>query len=251
MGYHLLYWLSRLVDGRDHCSGAPYRGRSKLEVLFGEQIWNEVQGKTAIDFGCGPGLEAVEMAQHGARKVIGIDIREKMLSYGARAAERAGVSDRCVFTARTSEQADVIFSVDAFEHYDDPREVLRAMRQLVKNDGRVIISFGPPWFHPLGGHLFSVFPWAHLIFTEKALIRWRSDFKSDGATRFCEVDGGLNQMTLRRFKRLLAQSDFEIESLELVPIRRLRPLHNRLTQEFLTAGVRCRLTPGKASGRAF
>jgi hypothetical protein len=56
----------------------------------------------------------------------------------------------------------------------------------------------------LGGHLFSVFPWAHLIFSEQALIRWRSDFKSDGATRFSEVAGGLNQMTIRRFERLIA-----------------------------------------------
>jgi hypothetical protein len=58
------------------------------------------------------------------------------------------------------------------------------MRRMIKPDGCVIAAFGPTWFHPLGGHLFSVFPWAHLIFTERALIRWRSDFKTDGATRF-------------------------------------------------------------------
>jgi hypothetical protein len=117
------------------------------------------------------------------------------------------------------------------------------MRRLIRNDGRIFISFGPPWFHPQGGHLFSVFPWAHLIFTEPALLRWRSDIRSDSATRFSEVEGGLNQMTVRRFERLLARSEFRIEKFEAVPIKRFRPLHNRLTREFLTSVVRCTLIP--------
>jgi hypothetical protein len=32
-----------------------------------------------------------------------------------------------------------------------------------------------------------------------------------------------------------------VEEVEHVPIRRLKPLHSRLTREFLTAIVRCRL----------
>src|SRR5207249_7765599 len=124
----------------------------------------------------------------------------------------------------------------------DPGALLAEMRRLINDDGRVHISFGPAWYHPMGGHLFSVFPWAHLVFTERALIRWRSDFKTDGATRFGEVEGGLNQMTIRRFERLAKQSPFVIDFLEAVPIRRLRLLHNRLTREFTTAIVRCKLT---------
>jgi hypothetical protein len=117
------------------------------------------------------------------------------------------------------------------------------MRNLLKDDGLAIVEFGPPWYHPLGGHLFSVFPWSHLVFTERCLIRWRSDFKSDGATRFSEVEGGLNRMTVRRFKKLVGESDFEFERFEAVPIRRSELLANALTREFLTAIVRCRLVP--------
>jgi hypothetical protein len=93
-----------------------------------------------------------------------------------------------------------------------------------------------------------VFPWAHLIFTERSLIRWRSDFKTDGATRFHEVEGGLNQMTIRRFERLLAESAFRVVSFDTPPIKKLRPLHNRLTREFFSSYVRCTLAP--ARGRA-
>src|SRR5207249_6727337 len=154
-------------------------------------------------------------------------------------AAAAGVLDRCVFTTHTYERADVVLSIDSLEHYDDPEGALVLMRRLVNDDGRVLIAFGPPWFHPIGGHMFSVFPWAHLIFTESALIRWRSDFKSDGATRFNEVAGGLNQMTVRKFVNLVAASDFDIEQFRAVPIARLRRLSNPLTRELFTSTVRC------------
>jgi SAM-dependent methyltransferase len=217
-----------------------------MAVLFGPGIWDELRGKTVIDFGCGAGQEAVEAAQHGARRVIGIDNRERVLAEARSAAESARVSDRCTFATRTGEQADVILSLDSFEHFDDPAGVLRVMRSLLKDDGSVLTVFGPTWYHPLGGHLFSIFPWAHLVFTEGALIRWRSDFKTDGATRFGEVEGGLNQMTIRRFRRLVEESSFRFERFEAVPIRRLRWLSGPLTREFTTAVVRCKLVPKNA-----
>jgi SAM-dependent methyltransferase len=149
---------------------------------------------------------------------------------------------------RPSQNADIIVSIDAFEHFDDPEFILREMDSMLAPDGEVWISFGPTWYHPSGGHLFSVFPWAHLLFSEKALIRWRSDFKHDGATRFSEVGGGLNQMTIARFERIVEASPFQIASLQIVPIQKLKFLHNRLTREFTTAVVRCHLVKTRGTG---
>ena len=70
-------------------------------------------------------------------------------------------------------------------------------------DGEIWISFAWSWYHPYGGHLFSIFPWAHLVFSEECLIRWRANFKDDGATRFSEVSGGLNQITIAQFEKLI------------------------------------------------
>jgi len=55
------------------------------------------------------------------------------------------------------------------------------------------------------------------------------------------VEGGLNQMTIKRFEDAVRRSGLKFASLELVPIRRFRRFHNRLTREFATAIVRCRL----------
>ena len=218
-----------------------YSVPAKLAIQLGPEFLDRIAGKTVIDFGCGKGVEAVEFAVLGAAEVIGIDIREEELVHARRRAEQAGVPDRCRFVTSTVHRADLIVSLDAFEHFGDPAAILRIMDSLLKPEGEVMVSFGPTWFHPIGGHLFSPFPWAHLVLSENALLRWRSTFKNDGATRFGEVDGGLNQMTIRRFEKLVAGSPFRFAALDTVPIRKLRPLHNRLTREFTTALVRCRL----------
>lgn len=242
LGYRVLKKIAPAgTEGR--LDSSAYRERNKLEVLLGPGVWDRINGRLVIDFGCGAGDEAVQLAQRGARQVIGIDVQERFLELGRAKAAAAGVADRCVFTTATDEHADVIVSLDAFEHFDNPGEVLRLMHALLAPGGRVLASFGPTWFHPLGGHLFSVFPWAHLAFTERALIRWRSDFKTDGATRFSEVAGGLNQMTIQRFERIVAASPFYFEHFEAVPIRPLRHLANRFTREWTTAIVRCILAP--------
>lgn len=232
--------LSRLFpaipDAAEH--ERSYSGGAKIQQLLGDQLLNLMPGKTVIDFGCGGGAEAIEYARRGARQVIGLDIREDVLAIARERAEAAGLSDVCTFATQTSVPADIVVSIDSFEHFSDPAEILRIMDSLLRPEGQVIFSFGPPWLHPLGGHLFSVFPWAHLTFSEQALCRWRSAFKTDGAMRFQEVAGGLNQMTIGRFEELVKESPFRLSSLEVVPIRRLGAFHNRLTREYTTSVVR-------------
>lgn len=237
--YKILKAISPLEP--NHMDGSAYAGKSKLRVLLGDRLLQDIQGRTVIDFGCGDGHQAIELAQNGAAKVVGIDIRENALARARENARLANVGSRCEFTTQTQHPADIIVSIDSFEHFADPAGILRIMSNLLAPGGTVISSFGPTWYHPLGGHLFSIFPWAHLVFTEKALIRWRSDLRDDGATSFTDLEGGLNRMTIRRFERLVALSPFTLDHLEAVPIRKLQPVHNGLTREFTTSIVRCRL----------
>jgi SAM-dependent methyltransferase len=238
LAYHLLRRLS--VGESSACSGRAYLGRSKLEVLLGPEIWERVAGRVVLDYGCGSGQDAIDLARHGARRVIGLDVVPRHLAAARRAADAAGVAVE--FTERVDEPVDVIVSLDAFEHFADPAAVLRHMASLLAPGGAVLAAFGPTWYHPYGGHLFSVFPWAHLLFTEPALIRWRADFKTDGATRFAEVAGGLNQMTIRRFERLVSASPLRSVRLEPVAIRGWHPLvRTRLTREAFASLVRCEL----------
>lgn len=241
VGYRLLRKLVKVCPGNEITTA--YDGLSKMEVFFGPQIWRELANKTVLDFGCEAGIEAIDMAQHGVRRVIGLDIREEPLASARLAAKKAGVEGSCVFTSETDEKVDVIVSLDAFEHFADPLAMLKVMRRLLKDDGYVLACFGPTWYHPLGGHGFSIFPWAHLVFSESVLMRWYREGTGRPAYNFDEVAGGLNKLSVKRFRRIVAQSEFEFESIEPVPIRKLKFLSNKWTREFTTAVVKCKLVP--------
>lgn len=210
--------------------------------VFGDDL-EGLAGKTVMDFGCGAGAATVELARRGAVRVVGLDIRENVLSVARQRARSAGVERQCEFVTTFHEPVDVILTIDAFEHFADPAGVLLEMHRLLRSDGYVLAAWGYPWLHPYGGHLFSVFPWAHLLLPERSLVGWRATFKDDGATRFEEAEGGLNRMTISRWEQLVEDSPFRFASYELVPIRRLRRLHNWMTRELLTSVVRARLVP--------
>ena len=240
-GYRLLRRLVKVSPGNEVTTA--YDGLSKMEVFFGPEIWQELADKTVLDFGCEAGVEAIDMAQHGVPRVIGLDIREEPLASARLAAKKAGVEKSCVFTSETNEKVDVIVSLDAFEHFADPLAMLGTMRTLLKDSGYILSCFGPTWYHPLGGHGFSIFPWAHLLFTESVLMRWHREESGQPAYHFNEISGGLNQLTVRAFEKIVAKSEFEFESIKTVPIRKLRLVANRITREFTTAVVKCKLVP--------
>jgi 2-polyprenyl-3-methyl-5-hydroxy-6-metoxy-1,4-benzoquinol methylase len=238
-GYWMLKTLCPTGDS-GYLSGEAYANKSKLAVLLGERFFDEISGHTVIDFGCGTGGESVEMAQRGARRVIGVDIRDTWLNAARRHADEHRVADRCVFMTSPDQPADVVVSIDSFEHFADPADILRVMDSYLAAGGKVIATFGPTWYHPLGGHLFSVFPWAHLVFTERALLRWRKSIRpNQTATTITEC--GLNKITIRRFERIVAASPFRFERFETIPIRGLRFLGTGPLREFGTSIVRCTL----------
>ena len=240
LGYELLSRIAPREETRRRLDGSAYANKSKLQTLLGPRFFDEIRGKTVIDFGCGTGAESVEMAERGARRVIGVDIRESFLAAARERAAAAGVDDRCSFMTSPDQPADVVVSLDSFEHFADVGEILRVMDSYLAPDGRVVASFGPTWYHPLGGHIFSVFPWAHLLFTEAALLRWRRRLRPQQTARSI-TDCGLNKITLRRFEQTVAASPFRFERYEPRPIRGYSALKAPVLREFGTAVVGCTL----------
>ena len=240
VGYAMLKFIAP-QDKLSSQSTSEEEPDTMIEQFFGNDFFHLIRGKTVIDFGCGSGNQSVEMARKGAANVIGIDIQEHLLERGRQSAAKFGVSERCVFATNTNELADIIISKDAFEHFANPATILNTMSSLLKPRSCVLVAFGPTWLHPYGGHLFSVFPWSHLIFSENSQIRWRSGFKTDGATRFSEVAGGLNQLTISRFEQIIAKSPFRFEWLETVPIKGVSLFKTKLLREIGSSIVRCKL----------
>ena len=246
IGVRILTWLSPTGEN-SNLDGSAYTNKSKLEVLFGPTFFDELRDRVVLDFGCGAGEETMEMAQRGAGRVIGLDIRPKMLAKASARAAAVGLAERCVFTTSPQEPADVIVSLDCFEHYEDPAAVLQTMDRYLKPGGKVLVSFGATWYHPYGGHLFALFPWAHLLFTEHAMLTWRKQSHPTQTARTI-TECGLNKMTLRRFERIVGASPFTFADYEARPIRAVRRFYHPLTREFFTSVVQCTLVRKSEAG---
>src|SRR3954467_2218778 len=123
------YRLLRTIAPREPkgMDGSAYTAKSKLQIGLGDELVSLLRGKTVIDFGCGEGLETLNVIRAGATHVIGLDLREDLLAKARGHAAAAGLSDRCEFTTSSQAVADVIISLDAFEHFGDPAAVLDIM----------------------------------------------------------------------------------------------------------------------------
>ena len=56
-----------------------------------------VNGKTALDLGCGTGMKSIYLAQYGFEEIIGIDIAPKAIEIAKQNAVKKEVSDICKF----------------------------------------------------------------------------------------------------------------------------------------------------------
>lgn len=171
----LLFLLSRKAGSDDYQTpGIEWNISDALSTLcrkFPDFIVS-ISDKYIVDFGCGMGYQAVTMALHGAKYVLGIDISENALRKGQKIALEFGVNQKVQFIGEwklsdcLKGRFDIVISQNSMEHFDDPFKVLDKMKWLLKQDGKIFITFGPPWFSPYGSHMhfFTKAPWANILF---------------------------------------------------------------------------------------
>ncbi len=76
-------------------------------------------------------------------------------------------------------------------------------------------------------------------------MKVRTRYKSDGATRFEDIEGGLNKMSVAKFTGLLEREGLSPEWMRLTAMKRL-PMVTRIPviRELTTVQVACSLAPG-------
>jgi 2-polyprenyl-3-methyl-5-hydroxy-6-metoxy-1,4-benzoquinol methylase len=210
-----------------------------------------LRGKV-LDFGCGWGNQAVAMAIAGAGEVVGVDVR------GLDRARKLAAENNCTDRVRFVEQVpsaeletfDMVLSCSAMEHYGDPAGMVELMKQAVKPGGVIIISFAEPWYGPRGSHFdaFSRLPWVNLLFSEKTILRVRTHFRSDGAQRFEDVEGGLNRMSVAKFEHIIRNSGLKTEFFRVYVTKNIPLLgHIPFARELFASAAACvlRKPPGQ------
>lgn len=208
---------------------------SGLEIyseLAGRSDW--FAGRRVLDFGCGVGRKAFELARGGAEQVVGVDLSDRCIRVAQQKA-KSQASLRYIATDLSQltslgyrESFDYVVSFTVFEHLSDPKAVLAELTDVLKPDGEMLIVFNyvhDKWGMHLGA--FVSHPWPQAIFPEKALFEYWTDqlraahqhgemgyFPADyrhGAGRHnndCFLN--LNRWTSADFETCLAESGWKV-----------------------------------------
>ena len=214
------------------------------------KLLDHIRDKVVLDYGCGPGYQAVAMAREGAKSVVGIDIIQAWLDSGRALAAENKCDDRVSFSEAKSflgdsskrGKFDVVLCCGSFEHFEDSAKELANMKSLTRPGGRILVTFAEPWLSPHGSHMdgFCRLPYINVFFSEKTVMAVRSRFRDDGATRYEEILSGLNKMTLAKFERIIRNSGLRVEHQNYFATKNLPVVKNiPYLREFLVSAVTC------------
>ncbi len=252
IGEKILLMLSRKPGSPDFPGGTElYTLANALDFATKTvpDFVNIIRGKSILDYGCGPGWQAVALRKVGAKSVVAVDINDNWLSHAKSLALEANVIEGLRFESQIPQDLnggfDVVMSLNSFEHFRDPQKELEIMEAAARPGGKVVLSFAEPWLSHHGSHMsfFTKMRWVNVFFSEATVMKVRSNFRDDNAVHYEDVRGGLNKMTLSKFETILSGSRLHQDyrkywSTKDIPLVAEIPL----VREFLVSGVTCILS---------
>lgn len=121
--------------------------RKSMRVRYEKSIagCDPIEGRTALDIGCGPGHYAIALARRGAARVVGIDFAGEMIRIAREKAAGAGVSQACefivgdIFDYAPPAPFDYSILMGLMDYIEDPAAMVA--KTITLTTGRVFFSF--------------------------------------------------------------------------------------------------------------
>lgn len=194
--------------------------------------------KTVLELGCNRGYLLHSFLQHENFNAIGAEL----VSYYLKDARRDyGDIIQFIQTTPTTiplpdNSVDVVYTIDTVEHLSQPKEIFMEVFRVLKPGGQCLVHFNP-WLNPHGSHLEDIiaFPWPHVFFSMDTLLAVAARLYDSPAYKtscyFLDNEGKkkpnpfvdreswgtyLNQMTIKKFNRLLKELPFVVTHQERI-----------------------------------
>lgn len=212
--------VEKYVGGKgafeEHFSNMKFYSITRSSFAYRDELLFEgIKGSVALDYCCGNGEVAIEMAKGGASKVMGIDISPVAVENARALARSAGVEKICEFTVMDAEHTefsdgmfDVIHEYGALHHLD-LTAAYRELSRILKTDGKLIcteaLRHNPfiHWYRKRTPHLRTQWEFEHIL-------------------GIPEIEGGKKYFAALDFRT------FHLASLAAVPLRRIFFFENLL-----------------------
>src|SRR5688500_4436622 len=159
-----------LSDAVKYYWGYMYGLSEQFIIPYLESKKVPIAGAAVIEIGCAEGGNLCAMAEVGARELVGTDIAESRLDNARVIADMLGL--KITYSSHDVigqppfrdwlEHFDLALLRDVIEHLDDAEVALRNIRQVLKPNGVLYVTF-PPYYSPYGGHQQTLVNWASRV----------------------------------------------------------------------------------------
>jgi ubiquinone/menaquinone biosynthesis C-methylase UbiE len=130
-----------------HFSNMKFYSITGSSVAYRDALlFDGIKGAVALDYCCGNGEVAIEMAMKGASRVVGIDISPVAIENARALAKAAGVNAVCEFSIMDAEHTefaddtfDIIHEYGALHHLDLPAAYSELSR-ILKPNGKIVCT---------------------------------------------------------------------------------------------------------------
>tara|TARA_B100000029_G_scaffold94688_1_gene84886 strand:- start:60 stop:803 length:744 start_codon:yes stop_codon:yes gene_type:complete len=229
------------------------------QKIENKKFWRRLGGKpnfenkVVLDFGCGHGALSIEIAESGAKKVIGVDLEDKNIEFANENLKKNFPSllgklefkKLDILNQNILSNFDYIVSKDTFEHAIKLDKIIAKMHQVLNANGKALIGFGPLYNFYNGDHGLTraILPWFHLIIPEKILIKRLNKKKEKKINSIEEL--GLSKYSYKQYLDLFNNSKFNIDYIKInLSDHPVAPIFNLLRrikflEEYFTYNIYC------------
>lgn len=156
-----------------------YTANDLIEIPQLFQLIGDVKDKTILDLGCGAGGSAKKLIELGAKKVLGIDISNKMIETAKKTNSDPNINYKVMSMneiEKIEEKFDLVVSSLAIHYIKDYNGLCKKVYNLLKDDGKFIFSHG----HPMdSAPIFENLPERFVIINNKKYFLL-SDYNNEG-----------------------------------------------------------------------
>ena len=134
----------------------------KMYIYFTKRILklfkNSKNKIKLLDIGCGFGF-FINYAEKNGIDVSGIDLSKQSTDYAKKVLGLNNIYYSDIFSCSFARESfDVLTAFNLLEHTYNPRDFVKEMYRIVKNNGHVLIRVPNSKFHVLALTIFSIFP---------------------------------------------------------------------------------------------
>ena len=140
-------YVEGVSDFDQHFSNMKFYSITRSSFAYRDALlFDGIKGAVALDYCCGNGEVAIEMAKQGAARVVGIDISSVAIENALELARYAGVDAVCEFEVMDAEYTE--FKDDSFDiiheygalHHLDLQAAYSELSRILKPEGKLVCT---------------------------------------------------------------------------------------------------------------